>query len=119
VALLALVPLAAAAQEVEPNPDPAAWRAEVAAARARAEQHRATLKAEFARNKVLRALEPPVPDHVARARIASDQAFNDLSLQRGDIVSTMDGLFVFNGDEEGVRSRLSFSPAAPAAGPRP
>jgi hypothetical protein len=111
-ALLALLlPIAAVAQES--SLDPLAWRAEVATARARADQHRTVLKAEHARNKALRALEPRVPDHVVRARMASDQAFNDMSLQRGDIVSTLDGLFVFNGDEQGVRSRLSFSPAGP------
>lgn len=108
-----LLPITAVAQESS-SLDPVAWRAEIAAARARADQHRAVLKAEHARNKALRALEPRVPDHAVRARMASDQVFNDMSLQRGDIVSTMDGLFVFEGDEQGgVRSRSSFSPAGP------
>jgi hypothetical protein len=109
---------AAAAVANEPLPDPADWRVEVAAARARAEQHRAALKAEFERNKVLRALQPREPDQIARARLASEQVLNDLSLQRGDIVSTLDGMFVFNGDEQGARSPLSFTPADPATARR-
>lgn len=117
--LLALsVLLFAAAAPAEVLHDPAAWRAEVAHARARAEQHRAALKAEFERNKALRASQPRVPDHIARARIASERVLNDLSLQRGDIVSTLDGLFVFNGDGQGVRGPLSFTPADPASARR-
>ncbi len=111
VLLALLLPITAVAEET--SPDPVAWRAEIAAARARADQHRAILKAEHARNKALRALEPREPDHAVRARMASERVFKDMSLQRGDIVSTMDGLFVFNGDEHGVRSRSSFSPAGP------
>lgn len=108
---LSLLVLPAAAAAAEPLPDAAAWRAEVAAARARAEQHRAALKAEFERNKVLRILQTPAADHIAQARLASERILNDLSLQRGDIVSTLDGMFVFVGDDRGVRSPLSFTPA--------
>jgi hypothetical protein len=117
LALSVLLPSAAAAA-AEPLPDTAAWRVEVTAARARAEQHRASLKAEYERRKALRALQPRATDQIARARIASEQVLNDFSLQPGDIVSTLDGMFVFNGDEQGVRSPESFTPADPGAARR-
>ena len=104
-----LMPLTAMA---DPLSERQAWREEVAAARARADQQRAALRAEFERNKAERLSREP--DHLERERRASEQVLNDMSLQRGDIVSTVDGLFVFSGDGEGSRRRLDFVPLRPA-----
>lgn len=104
-----LMPLTATA---DPLSERQAWREQVAAARAQADQQRAALRAEFERNKAERVLREP--DHVERERRASEQVLNDMSLQRGDIVSTVDGLFVFSGDGDGSRRRLNFMPLPPA-----
>ncbi len=89
-----------------------AWRAEIAAARARAQARRTELKAEFERRRIELRLHPPSAEDLERerARYASEQAKRDSSLQRGDIVSTDNGLFVFIGDPEGERTPADFVP---------
>ena len=110
-----LMPLTAGA---EPLAERQAWRENAAAARALHDQQRAALRAEFERNKAKRLRLPVVPDHLKRARRASDQVLNDMSLQRGDVVSTVDGLFVFIGDGERSRSPTNFMPLQPAQPPQ-
>ena len=110
---LALVlALPAAAVAAEPADERDAWRAEIAAARARAEAQRTELKAEFERRRIELRLHPPSAEDLERerARYASEQAKRDSSLQKGDIVSTDNGLFVFIGDPEGERTPADFVP---------
>ena len=90
--------------------DHAEWKAEIAAAAARARALREEAKAEFLRRKAERLLNPPLSEEADRARRASDQVRNDFSLQKGDIVSTADGMFVFVGSSDGKRTPADFVP---------
>ena len=45
-----------------------------------------------------------------RERLAVDQVLNDWSLERGDIVSTTEGLFIFQGRPDRARSPQDFVP---------
>ena len=110
-----LMPLTAVA---DPLTERQARQENAAAARALLDQQRAALRAEFERNKAERLRLPVVPDHLERARRASDQVLNDMSLQRGDVVSTVDGLFVFVGDGERSRSPTDFLPLRPTRPPQ-
>jgi len=101
-----LTPLSAQDQSSER----AEWKAEIAAAAARARARREEVKADFLRRKVERMLNPSVSDEADRARRASDQVRNDFSLRKGDIVSTADGAFVFVGKGEGERTPADFVP---------
>lgn len=108
-ALLVFATIPALSQDVA---DRDAWRADIAAQRARAEAERVQLKADLARRKA-ETIANPVSRDLERARQASDQVLNDYSLQRGDIVSTVNGLFVFIGSGEGERTAADFVPIAP------
>jgi hypothetical protein len=88
----------------------AEWKAEIAAAAARARARREEAKADFLRRKVERMLNPAGPDEADLARRASDQVRNDFSLRKGDIVSTTDGIFVFVGKGDGERTPADFVP---------
>jgi len=88
-----------------------AWRSEIAAQRARAEAQRQQLKADLAKRKA-EALSNPEPQDLELARRASEQVLRD-DLRRGDIVSTMDGLFMFVGKGDGERSAADFVPLGP------
>lgn len=110
VALFVLVPAVTFAE------DPARedWQADVAAAKARAETFRNALRKDLERRRIEHLLEPLVSADVDRARNASEQVRNDFSLQRGDIVSTVDGLFVFVGDADREHSPSDFVPLSPS-----
>jgi hypothetical protein len=99
------------ADDEEPAGD--AWRAQVAAARARIEAEQRRLQAEFERQKEERLRNPPEPIVIDRARELSDMVLKDLSLQKGDVVSTVDGLFVFVGDPDSEHSPSDFVPVSP------
>lgn len=86
------------------------WKAEIAAAAARARARREEAKADFLRRNVDRMLNPSVSDEAELARRASDQVRNDFSLRKGDIVSTTDGVFVFVGKGDGERTPADFVP---------
>lgn len=100
------------AAETGEDADRTMWRADIAAARARAEALRAGLKAEFERRRNELRLHPPSAEDLERehARYASEQVRRDSSLQKGDIVSTDNGLFVFIGDPEGEHTPADFVP---------
>jgi len=110
--VLAFRPAIATAQE---EPEGQAWRSEITTARVRADAYRDRLKAELDRRKIDRMLNPPISEDVERAQHASDEVRNDSSLQKGDIVSTADGLFVFVGDPEGDHKPSDLVPLAPRA----
>ena len=84
-------------------------KAEMAAAAARVRAWREEAKADFLRRKAER-LNSPVSEEADRARRASEQVRNDFSLQKGDIVSTTDGIFVFVGSNDGKRTPADFVP---------
>jgi hypothetical protein len=86
------------------------WKTDMAVAAARARAWREEVKADFLRRKAERLLNPPVSEEADRARRASDQVRNDFSLQKGDIVSTADGMFVFVGSSDGKRTPADFVP---------
>jgi hypothetical protein len=113
-ALLVMLALqtAAPAQESDSGTQRATWRAGIDAARARADEQRATLKAEFERRRIELRRHPPSAADLERERAgyASEQVRRDSSLQRGDIVSTDKGLFVFVGDPEGEHTPADFVP---------
>jgi hypothetical protein len=111
--LVALMsPVLAADPESEVEPARETWQADIASARARAAGQRAAVKADFERRKSERMLHPPSTEDLERerARWASEHVRGDLSLQKGDIVSTVDGFFVFVGDPNGERSPTDFVP---------
>lgn len=110
LALVLALPVATIAAEADDERD--AWRAEIAAARARADAQHTELKAEFERRRIELQLHPLSAEDLERerARYASEQAKRDLSLQKGDIVSTDNGLFVFIGDPEGEHTPADFVP---------
>jgi hypothetical protein len=113
--VMAFRPAIAAAQD---QPDRQAWRSEITTARVRADAYRDQLKTELERRKIERLLNLPISEDVERAQRASDEVRNDASLQKGDIVSTADGLFVFVGDPEGDHKPPDFVPLAPRASRR-
>ena len=87
----------------------AEWKTENAVAAARVRAWREEVKADFLRRRAERLLNSP-SEEADRARRASDQVRNDFSLQKGDIVSTTDGMFVFVGKGEGERTPADFVP---------
>jgi hypothetical protein len=89
--------------------EPAKWKTEMAAAAARVRAWREEAKADFLRRKAER-LNSPISEEADRARRASEQVRNDFSLQKGDIVSTTDGIFVFIGSSDGKRTPADFVP---------
>ena len=100
------------------EPDREAWSAGITASRVRAGAYRAQLKTELERRKIDRFLNHPISADVEQAQRASDEVRNDASLQKGDIVSTADGLFVFVGDPEDDHKPTDFAPLAPRASQR-
>jgi hypothetical protein len=61
---------------------------------------------------VQRRLHPEVETVVSQERKASERALNDMTLQRGDIVVTDKGSFVFIGNAEEERMPGDFVPLA-------
>lgn len=73
----------------------------------------------FIANARSRTSTPPVED---QTKLADERALSDDSLQRGDIVSTSKGFFIYLGRGNSERTSENFSPAAPSvfsAGPSP
>ncbi len=111
ILLIALaIPAAAVADDVDAERD--AWRSEIAAARARADAQRAMLKAELERRRAEQLQHPPSAEDLDRERAQrlSEEVKNDYSLQRGDIVSTASGLFVYIGNPQAERTPDDFVP---------
>ena len=94
------------AQEKENFPDSALtaeqWQQRVQDARRRSE--------EFVANARTRAADSP-PLEKEDAQAADQRAMNDPSLQRGDIIATSQGFFVFVGRDSDERRPSDFVPA--------
>jgi hypothetical protein len=80
------------AEDVFSEPDREQWLARVAEAKRRAR--------EFALEQRMRSPAPAADLSAEEARLASERVIGDSSLQRGDIVSTSKGLFVFRGQPD-------------------
>jgi hypothetical protein len=52
----------------------------------------------------------PVQSDQEDAQAADQRAMNDPSLQRGDVIATSKGFFVFIGDDRQVRTPADFAP---------
>jgi hypothetical protein len=105
-----LTPTVAAEPQGEGEQD--TWKSDIAAARARAETYRQEKKAELERRRLERLRNPPSSDDLERAREreVSSRALSDSSLQKGDIVSTEKGLFMFVGEPEKDHGPADFAP---------
>jgi hypothetical protein len=94
------------AQEMENFPDSALtsgqWQQRVQDARRRSE--------EFVENARRQTADPP-PSDKEDAKAADQRAMNDPSLQRGDIIATSQGFFVFVGRDTEERQPSDFVPA--------
>jgi hypothetical protein len=94
------------AQESENSPDSALtgeqWQQRVQDARRRSE--------EFVANARTHKDDPP-PSDKEDAQAADQRAMRDPSLQRGDIIATSHGLFVFVGRDSEERQPSDFVPA--------
>jgi hypothetical protein len=94
------------AQESENSPDSALtgeqWRHRVQDARRRSE--------EFVANARTHKDDPP-PSDKEDAQAADQRAMHDPSLQRGDIIATSRGFFVFVGRDSEERQPSDFVPA--------
>jgi hypothetical protein len=94
------------AQEPENSPDSALtgeqWRQRVQDARRRSE--------EFVANARAHKGDPP-PSDKEDAQAADQRAMHDPSLQRGDIIATSRGFFVFVGRDSEERQPSDFVPA--------
>ena len=94
------------AQELESFPDSALtrgqWQQRVQDARRRSE--------EFVANARTQTADPP-PSDKEDAEAADQRAMNDPSLQRGDIIATSQGFFVFVGRDSEERQPRDFVPA--------
>jgi hypothetical protein len=103
--LLLLVAPAAYAQELEDFPDSALtgeqWQQRLLEARRRSEQ--------FVANARNQAVDPP-PSDKEEAEVADQRVMNDPSLQRGDIIATSKGLFVFVGRDSEAHQPGDFFP---------
>ena len=99
------------AQELENFPDAALtseqWQQRVRDARRRSE--------EFVANARTQTADPPSDKEDAKA--ADQRAMNDPSLQRGDIIATSQGFFVFVGRDSEVRQPGDFVPVPPPRSP--
>jgi lysozyme family protein len=97
------------AQDVQNFPDATLtseqWQQRVQNARRRSE--------EFVANARTRTADP-APSDKADAEAADQRAMNDPSLQRGDIIATSQGLFVFVGRDSEERQPRDFVPAPSA-----
>ena len=93
------------AQDLENFPDAALtseqWQQRVQDARRRSEK--------FVANARTQTTDPP-PSDKADAEAADQRAMNDPSLQRGDIIATSQGFFVFVGRDSEERQPGDFVP---------
>jgi lysozyme family protein len=94
------------AQDLKSFPDAALtsgqWQQRVQDARRRSE--------EFVENARTQTADPP-PSDKEDAKAADQRAMNDPSLQRGDIIATSQGFFVFVGRDTEERQPSDFVPA--------
>ncbi|WP_156438651.1 hypothetical protein [Bradyrhizobium valentinum] len=67
------------------------------------------LSEEYVAKARTRSAGPPSSDQ-EDAEAADQRAMNDPSLQRGDMIVTSKGLFVFTGDDRKERTPADFSP---------
>ena len=88
----------------EPEPTRDQWRQRIDEARQRAKE----ASRERREHPELYKPVPEDPDLVATERI-----LNDDSLQRGDIVTTKKGMFMYQGRTDQSRSKQDFVPVAP------
>lgn len=88
----------------EPEPSRDQWRQRIDDARQRAKE----ASRERREHPELYKPVPEDPDLVATERI-----LNDESLQRGDIVTTKKGMFVYQGQTDQPRRKQDFVPVAP------
>lgn len=86
-------------EQVEPEISRDDWRERIQEARRRAKE----AAVERRNNPVPYVVTPEDPE-----RIATDRVMNDDSLQRGDIVSTKKGLFMFKGRSDQPRRADDF-----------
>ncbi len=91
----------------EPEPTRDQWRQRIDDARQRAKE----ASRERREHPELYKPVPEDPDLVATERI-----LNDESLQRGDIVTTKKGMFVYQGQTDQPRRKEDFVPVAPKPG---
>jgi len=91
----------------EPEPTRDQWRQRIDDARQRAKE----ASRERREHPELYKPIPEDPDLVATERI-----LNDESLQRGDIVTTKKGMFVYQGQTDQPRRKEDFVPVAPKPG---
>jgi hypothetical protein len=82
------------------DPDRQEWLARVAEAKRRAR--------DFALEQRMRSPTSAADLSAEERRLASERVINDSSLQRGDIVSTSRGLFVFRGQPDQDRREGDF-----------
>jgi hypothetical protein len=87
-----------------PEPSRDQWRQRVEEAKRRAKQ----VARERRENPELHLPIPEDPEIVA-----SERVFNDETLQRGDIVTTKKGTFVYQGPSDQPRREENFVPIAP------
>ena len=96
------------AQELESFPDSALtreqWQQRVQDARRRSEEFVASARTQTV---------DPLPSDKEDAAAADQRAMNDPSLQRGDIIATSQGFFVFVGRDSEERQPSDFVPAPP------
>lgn len=94
------------AQSLEDFPDSALtkeqWQQRVQDARRRSEEFVASARTQTA---------DPAPSDKEDAKAADQRAMNDPSLQRGDIIATSQGFFVFVGRDSEERQPADFLPA--------
>lgn len=96
----------------DPAEDREAWRAQVNKAKARALEARRNSLAEFERLKAEPRTPPPsLGDQLSQRN--SEAILNDSSLKRGDIVSTVEGLFIFLGRGDRDPTPGDFAPYGP------
>ncbi|WP_249140652.1 hypothetical protein [Bradyrhizobium manausense] len=88
----------------EPEPSREDWRQRIEDAKRRAKE----VSRERRENP---ELYRPIPEDPERA--ASERVLNDESLQRGDIVATKKGIFVYQGRSDQPRRDQDFLPIAP------
>ncbi|UVO33489.1 hypothetical protein KUF59_34905 [Bradyrhizobium arachidis] len=88
----------------EPEPSREDWRQRIEDAKRRAKE----VSRERRENP---ELYRPIPEDPERA--ASERVLNDESLQRGDIVATKKGMFVYQGRSDQPRRDQDFLPIAP------
>lgn len=91
-------------QPSEPEPTQQEWRQRIEDARERAK--------EVARQRREHPeLYKPVPEDPDL--VATERVFNDESLQRGDIIATKKGMFIYQGRTDQPRREQDFVPVTP------